>query len=121
MTSTQQPTSLKVLIKKDGSASFAGEVQARSFYATSDRRLKEHLKEYHAEKSILDLPVYKYDFIDGSKNNIGCLAQDLREICPEIVNEGSDGYLSINESKIVYLLLDEVKKLRKEVDELKSK
>lgn len=97
-----------------------GNVRAQSFYATSDKRLKENIVEYKPEKSILDLPVYKFDFINGAKNNIGCLAQDLKEICPEIVSENDNGYLSINESKIVYLLLDEVKKLKKEVEELKK-
>ena len=97
-----------------------GTMTAQSFNATSDRRLKENIVDYVCEKSILDLPVKKFDFIEGRKNQIGCIAQDLQEICPEIVSEGSDGYLAIQESKIVYLLLQEVKKLRKEVDELKG-
>lgn len=98
-----------------------GTVEAASFNATSDRRLKENIIDYKPEKSILDLPIKKFDFIDGPKNQIGCIAQDLKEICPEIVNENEKGYLSIQESKLVYLLLDEVKKLRNEVEELKRK
>lgn len=94
--------------------------EAKSFNASSDRRLKENIVDYSCEKSILDLPIKRFDFIDGPKNQIGCIAQDLREICPEIAHEGEDGYLSIQESKIVYLLLQEVKKLRAEVDELKG-
>ena len=101
------------------SSSTGGTIYAGSFYATSDARLKENLIAFKSEKSILDLPVYKFDFITGTKNNIGCLAQDLQEICPEIVHEGTDGYLSIEENKIIYLLLDEVKKLKAEVEELK--
>ena len=93
---------------------------AASFNAMSDARLKENFILLTSEKSILDLPTYKFDFINGAKNQIGCKAQDLQEICPEIVDEGSDGYLSIQESKIIYLLLEEVKKLRKEVDELRG-
>jgi hypothetical protein len=62
----------------------------------------------------------EFDYINTGNHQIGCLAQDLQEICPEIVNTDENGYLSINESKIVYLLLQEVKKLRKEVDELKG-
>jgi hypothetical protein len=93
---------------------------ADTFNATSDVRLKENFSKLELEKSILDLPTYKFDFINGAKNQIGCKAQELQEICPEIVNEGSDGYLSIQESKIVYLLLDEIKKLKKEVDALKA-
>lgn len=93
---------------------------ASAFIQTSDRRLKENITPFSAKKSILDLPLYKYDFINGKKNNIGCMAQDLQKICPEIVRENKDGYLGIEEDKIVFLLLEEVKKLRKEVDELKK-
>ena len=97
-----------------------GRINASQFNATSDARLKENFKEYIPEKSILDLPVYKFDFIEGAKDQIGCKAQDLQEICPELVAKGSDGYLSIQESKIVYLLLTEIKKLREEVNQLKA-
>ena len=100
-----------------------GQLTAKIFSASSDKRLKENIVEYVPEHSILDLPVYKYNFIDDAAKiaHIGCLAQDLQTICPEIVSEGDNGYLSINESKIVYLLLDEVKKLKAEVEELKTK
>ena len=97
-----------------------GQVKAGSFNATSDARLKENFKPLDTQKSILELPVYRFNFIGEDVTHIGCKAQDLQEICPEIVNEGSDGYLSIQESKIVYLLLEEVKKLREEVTTLKG-
>lgn len=97
-----------------------GQITATSFYATSDKRLKENIKEFIPQKSILDLPVVEFNFKKSGEHTIGCLAQDLQEICPQIVNENDNGYLSINESKIIYLLLDEVKKLRKEVNFLKE-
>lgn len=101
----------------------SGEITAQSFNALSDKRLKENIVEYSPNKSILDLPIYSYNFISDEKKakKIGCLAQDLKEICPEIVKEDDKGYLSIEENKIVYLLLDEVKKLKKRVDELEAK
>lgn len=101
----------------------SGEITAQSFNATSDKRLKENIVEYSPNKSILDLHTYSYNFISDEKKTkkIGCLAQDLKEICPEIVKEDDKGYLSIEENKIVYLLLDEVKKLKKRVDELEAK
>lgn len=104
--------------------STAGRLTAASFYATSDKRLKENITPYSCEKSILDLPVYKYNFInDATKTvQVGCLAQDLQEICPELVSvDKEDGYLTISENKIIYLLLDEVKKLKAEVEELKAR
>lgn len=99
-----------------------GQLTATTFYANSDKRLKENIVEYVPKHSILELPVYKYNFIaDETKTtNIGCLAQDLQEICPEIVDTDNKGYLSINESKIVYLLLDELKKVKAEMTRLNT-
>ena len=98
-----------------------GRVSASSFYATSDARLKENIKPLDYNKSILDLPVYTYDYINGSKNNIGCLAQDLQKLYPQLIGENSNGYLTVDNSKVVYLLLEEVKKLKKELDRIKTK
>lgn len=108
------------VVPKTG-GTYSGAITAPSFTASSDKRLKENIEPYSCNKSILNLKVKKFDFINGEKNQIGCIAQDLQKICPELVVEGEDGYLSINESKIVYLLLDEVKKLKAEVEELKAK
>jgi hypothetical protein len=46
------------------------------------------------------------------------MAQDLQQLYPELVEEREDGYLSIKETKLVYLLLDEIKKLEKRISEL---
>lgn len=93
------------------------------FNAKSDARLKENIIPFKCNKSILDLPIYKFNFkSDESKlDHVGCLAQDLKEICPEIVHENSEGYLSIEETKLVYLLIDEVKKLRIKVKDLEDR
>lgn len=98
----------------------SGNLYAPQLYLTSDKRLKENERPYKSDKSILDLPIYKYDYINGSKNQIGCMAQDLKEICPEIVEEDEKGYLHIQESKIVYLLIEEIKKLKEEIRNLKK-
>ena len=98
-----------------------GTIEAASFNATSDARLKENLVPYTPKKSILDLPVYKYNFIGKDETHIGCLAQDLEKICPELVSKNEKGYLSIKETKLVYLLLKEVKKLKAELEEIKNK
>lgn len=102
-------------------ANSTGRLTAVSFYAASDERLKENIKPLKYNKSILDLPVYTYDYIDGQKNNIGCLAQDLQKLYPELVSQNSDGYLMVDNSKVVYLLLEEVKLLKKELNEIKTK
>ncbi len=92
-------------------------ITAKVFYATSDKRLKENIVDYKPEKSILDIPVKEYNFIGDDKKHIGFIAQDLQEVFPELVVEKTDGYLSIEESKLIYLLIDEVKKLKEKIGE----
>lgn len=109
-------------VDSTGYATISGftSVSAGSFTATSDKRLKENIQSYTCNKSILDLDVKKFDFVNGEKNQIGCLAQDLQEICPEMVVEDKNGYLGIKESKLVYLLLQELKNQKEEIAYLKK-
>ena len=97
-------------------------IQAKTFDAISDIRKKTAVQDYVCKNSILDLPIKEFEFIDDKTHtkHIGCIAQDLQEICPEIVHEDKDGYLSIEETKLVYLLLQEVKELKKEIKALKG-
>lgn len=99
-----------------------GRIVARGFGTTSDLRLKQNIKSYKAEKSILDLDVKEFEYINDAthKKRIGAIAQDVQEICPEIVYEDANGYLNIEENKLVYLLLNEVKELKKEIKRLKG-
>lgn len=104
-----------------GDISVSGTVSASTFYVTSDIRKKENITTYQPIASILDLPVKKFNFIGDDVLNIGCIAQDLQELFPELVYENTDGYLSISESKLIYPLLLEVKKLKQRVDELENR
>lgn len=99
-----------------------GRIVARGFGTSSDFRLKQNIKSYKAEKSILDLDVKEFEYINDTahKKHIGAIAQDVQEICPEIVYEDANGYLNIEENKLVYLLLNEVKELKKEIKRLKG-
>lgn len=103
---------------KDINAS--GQIQASSFNATSDARLKTNIKPLTYHNSILDIPVREYDWKESGKHAIGFIAQDLKEVYPELVDENEEGILSIKETKLVYLLIEEVKKLKEEIQELKK-
>lgn len=102
-------------------AASTGVVTASSFNAMSDRRLKDNLTPLKQADGILDLPLYEYDYKETGEHSIGCMAQDLREIAPSLVDEDDSGYLSIKESKLVYYLLLEVRALRDEVKAIKEK
>ena len=94
------------------------EVKKATKKATSK---KENIVDYSPKKSILDLPVKEFNFIGQSEKQIGCIAQDLQQLFPELVKEDAEGYLAIQENKLIYLLLTEVKKLQSEVETLKLK
>lgn len=99
----------------------SGRIVALGYNTPSDIRLKTNIKPYYCEKSILDLPVVEFDYIGNGIHRIGCIAQDVKKICPEIVHEDDNGYLSVEENKLVYLLLNEVKKLKEEIKSLRGK
>jgi hypothetical protein len=97
----------------------SGQITATAFYASSDSRLKENIKDYTPDNSILDLPIVEFDFKESKSHQIGCIAQDLQNLFPELVNTNEDGYLSIAENKLVYLCILEIKKLKAELEALK--
>ena len=88
------------------------------FNAASDRRLKKNIKDYTTEKSVLDIPIKEYDYKSTGTHTIGFIAQELQEVFPELVTQNPDGFLGIQETKLVYLLILEVKKLKQRVESL---
>ena len=50
------------------------------------------------------------------KKHYGLIAQDLQEIYPDLVYENDNGYLSINYTEIIPLLIQSIKELKEEVD-----
>lgn len=100
------------------------ELSASSFNATSDIRKKNIIKKFTLNnKHLSDLDVYRYTLRDDSDKieYIGLIAQEVEKIYPELITEDEDGYLSIKESKLVYILLEEVKELRDRVGALEGK
>jgi hypothetical protein len=73
--------------------------------ASSDIRLKENIQ--HIGKSDKGINLYTWDWneegkrIAGNQPTIGVLAQELREVMPEAVTEGPDGYLRVNYLKVL--------------------
>ena len=64
--------------------------------------------------------VKSFTWKNNNTYDIGFIAQDLQRLFPELVSMDSNGYLSIAESKLVYLLLIELQKMKKELEELKK-
>jgi hypothetical protein len=85
----------------------SGNIRATGSIIDSDERLKEQvvdtkegeinqLYELKAKKYKLKPKEYASPDKDSDKDHFGFIAQELREIYPELVYEDSSGYLSIN-------------------------
>ncbi len=74
----------------------------------SDIRLKENIEKLD---TIDDINIYKFDFINGAKNQIGVIAQEMQEKCPECVVDKGE-YLAVDYSKLPEKVQARIKELR---------
>ena len=56
-----------------------------------------------------------------SRRHFGLSAQELQEIYPDLVLKGQDGYLYVNYTELVPLLIQSIQELKAELDEVKEK
>jgi hypothetical protein len=89
--------------------------------AYSDERLKKNVKTIdHALQKVNSLRGVEFDRIDIDKKSIGFIAQEIEKVLPEVVN--SDGeYKTVSYGNIVGLLVEAIKELTTEIEELKNK
>jgi hypothetical protein len=133
-TRNQQMNSLGVGIAPSG---VAGEILAFdniTAYASSDRRLKENIENIpNALQKVLKLNGVEYDWIDAyinerggeddyfvRKHDVGLIAQEVEEVLPEIVADRPNGYKAIKYERVVALLVEAIKDLQSQIDELKN-
>jgi hypothetical protein len=111
-------------IDSSGNATFAGDVVA--YGSPSDKRLKENIKPIESaldKVSKLQGVTFdwkKSDSILDIKEDIGFIAQDVQKVIPELVRENEDGMLSMRHQGIAPILLEAIKELKAEIEELKK-
>jgi len=122
----QSGSSNKAGIDASGNARFTGNVTA---YA-SDARLKENIKpiENPLEK-LSKIRGVTYDWKDGIENfdpkcktETGVIAQEIEAVIPDAISPApfNEEYKTVEKDKIIALLIEAVKELKAEVDELKA-
>jgi uncharacterized protein YlzI (FlbEa/FlbD family) len=97
-------------------------------FFTSDKRLKENIIPIsNSLEKVTKLNGVEFDWKDGFKDvhnlnghDVGLLAQEVEEVLPEIVTTRHDGYKAIQYEKVVALLVEAVKELKAEIEELKK-
>jgi hypothetical protein len=56
----------------------------------------------------------------SDEQQVGFIAQELKEVLPELVSQGSDGYYSVDYSRLTPVLVEAVKEQQKEITSLKA-
>jgi hypothetical protein len=98
-----------------------------AFGSPSDKRLKENIKPIDsALDKVIKLQGVTFDWkksdsILDIKQDIGFIAQDVQKVIPELVRENEDGMLSMRHQGIAPILLEAIKELKAEIEELKYK
>ena len=74
---------------------------------------------------LLELEPKTYNWIDREKNGnareIGLIAQEVQMILPELVFENTNGMYGIHYDKISILMLQSIKQLHTQIDQLENK
>ena len=96
------PYTLQQQIKAQGSAAKYGALgsiggAAIGALLASDARLKENIEP--VGKLDNGLTVYLFNFKGDKKKQIGLIAQEVKEVIPEAVVQGEDGYLRVDYEK----------------------
>ncbi len=95
--------------------------------SSSDRRLKENIEpidESETHLKLLTLEPKTYQWKDrehnGDYREIGLIAQEVKEVLPELVFENNNGMYGLHYDKVSILMLQSIKQLQKQIDELKN-
>lgn len=123
-------TSANKKLVVNGYAQVTGYCQADYFNATSDIRAKENIKAFdkHALDIINKLHTYTYTYKNSQHKSYGIMAQDILDVningfsfVENAAATGANGdYMSIRESKLVYLLIEGIKEQQAEIEALKK-
>jgi len=100
-----------------------GTLSATIFNETSSITLKENFVPIdNALDKILNLTAWIYDRKDGSqKSEAGLIAEDVNKVIPNIVSKDANGNpLGINYTRLSAYLIEAVKSLKQEINELKG-
>ena len=116
----------------EGAISASGDIIADGdvvAFNSSDERLKDNIEVIQGSlDKIGEIRGVEFDWNEKSPgwarergHDVGVVAQEVQKVLPEIVTERKNGYLGVDYKRIVPLLIESIKELKEEVEELKKK
>lgn len=96
-------------------------------FSTSDSRFKTNVEPIKDSLyKINQISGVEFDWIPNDKlhgytgHDVGVIAQEIEKVLPEVVTTRENGYKAVKYEKIIALLIEAIKELKKEIDELKK-
>ena len=119
-TNATSSNTTSTIVARDASGDFtAGTITATDFNSTSDINLKENIKTVeNSLNTLTQLRGVSFDWKETGRSSYGVIAQELEEILPDLVTNGE--VKSVNYNGLIGVLIEAVKELKKEIEELKS-
>ena len=114
----QAGNTAKITLDTSGNFTAVGNVTAYS-----DITLKENIETIpNALDKVLNLRGVEFDRIDKEDNTheIGVIAQEVEEVIPEVVLTNTEGIKSVAYGNLVGLLIESIKELKAEINDLKA-
>ena len=108
--------STKFLLASNGNATISG-----TFTETSSLRYKENVEtiKYGLDK-VLQMRGVSYNKKDNGVKEIGVIAEEIYDVLPEVVLKNEEGDIdSVSYSRITAVLIEAIKDLKKEIEDLK--
>lgn len=90
--------------------------------SSSDRRLKTNLQKIdNALEKLTKISGYTYNRVDlDNRKQVGVVAQEVQAVLPEAVDINEKDYLSVAYGNLIALVIEAVKELKAEVDNIKN-
>lgn len=105
-----------------GSINSSSAITASSFQYTSDKNLKEEVKNIvNGDSILMKLRAVKFRWKKDKTTDYGFIAQEVKAVVPEITSIDANKIMHVDYAKIIPFLVDTVQKQQKEIDELKKK
>ena len=120
MTRARETANLLTTQAVTGNINLSGIVTATDFDSASDISFKTDVRTVeNALNLVTNLEGVKFTWKSDNKPSVGVIAQQIEEYIPELVHTGD--HKSVNYNGLIGVLIEAVKELKAEVDELKSK
>jgi len=121
--STASTTTSSGALVVTGGVGVGGQLTAVDIVETSSIAIKENIEPIsNGLDKILQLKGVTYDRLDNNEHESGLIAEWTEEVLPELVTRDTNGdVVGIKYTKLTAYLIEAVKSLKLEIDELKNK